>query len=226
MRPGANLRMCRVPVVSGLLFAAYHLPSWRLKQLIRWFLHRIEGGSPFSITLRRIFRKFHGIEVGDFTHGGWIHPFHLEVGTVVGRYGSIAANARTVTQNHPMATRSTSGLFFNPFFGLVDADPHPPGRLVIGNDVWIGLNAVVLPSVASIGDGAVIGAGAIVGRDVPPYAIMLGNPARVIGYRFPPEVIAELLASRWWERPLAELARDLPAYVTPLVPPTGVSSGA
>ena len=57
-RPRCSLQMRRVPVLSALLFAAYHLPSWRLKQLVRWLLHRLEGGSTFSITLRRIFRKF------------------------------------------------------------------------------------------------------------------------------------------------------------------------
>lgn len=218
-RPRRSLQMRRVPVLSALLFAAYHLPSWRLKQLVRWLLHRLEGGSTFSITLRRIFLKFHGIEVGEFTHGGWIFPFHLDEGTTVGRYCSIAETARTVTHNHPLTTWSTSGLFFNPWFGLVATNAMPTTRLVIGNDVWIGHNAVILPAVETIGDGAVIGAGAIVGRDVPPYAIMLGNPARVIGYRFPPETIAELLAGRWWDKPLTELAANLTPFVTPLAAP-------
>lgn len=211
-----RLRPRSVPFVSSFLFALYSLPSWRLKQFLRWLLHRIEGGSMFSITLRRIFRRFHGIEVGDFTHGGWIVPFHLDEGTVVGRYSSLADTVRTVTHNHPLATRSTSGLFFNPFFGIVPENTAPRTKLVIGNDVWIGHYAIILPSVRSIGDGAVIGAGAVVGRDVPPFAIVHGNPARVVGYRFSPEKIAELLAEQWWHKPLEQLCDDLAAFRDPL----------
>jgi acetyltransferase-like isoleucine patch superfamily enzyme len=195
-------------VFGALILAMYRLPSWRLKQFLRWLAYRLEGGSMFSATLRTIFRRHHGIEVGEYTHGGWIHPFHLDEGTVVGRYSSIAETVRTLTHNHPLTTRSTSGLFFNPFFGLVERNPVEHTRLVIGNDAWLGHNVVVLPSVRSIGDGAVIGAGAVVMRDVPPYAIVHGNPGRVIGYRFSPEKIAELLESRWWEKSLDELHRD------------------
>ncbi len=204
-----RLQMRTAPVLGPLILRLYRLPSWRLKQFLRWFTHKIEGGSIFSCTLREIFRRHHGIEVGDYTHGGWIHPFHLDEGTVVGRYCSIAESVRTVTHNHPLNTKSTSGLFFNPLLGFVDRNPVQATRLVIGNDVWLGHNAVVLPSVTSIGDGAVIGAGTVVARDVPPYAIVQGNPGRVIGYRFSPAKIAELLASRWWEKSLDELRGDV-----------------
>jgi carbonic anhydrase/acetyltransferase-like protein (isoleucine patch superfamily) len=75
---------------------------------------------------------------------------------------------------------------------------------------------VLLTPARSIGHGAVIGAGAVVSRDVPPYAIVMGNPARVIGYRFSPERIAELLASRWWERSLDELLPEIDAFLHPV----------
>lgn len=70
-------------------------------------------------------------------------------------------------------------------------------RVEIGNDVWIGDNVVILKG--KIGDGAVIGAGAVVTRDVPPYAIVAGNPARVIKYRFDDETIRKLLKEKWWD---------------------------
>lgn len=76
--------------------------------------------------------------------------------------------------------------------------------LHIGHDVWIGDGAVVLPGI-EIGTGAVIGANAMVNRDVPPYAIVGGLPARVIRYRFPPEIVADLLDSAWWEIPHTHL---------------------
>ena len=68
----------------------------------------------------------------------------------------------------------------------------------IGNDVWVGFRATILPGV-SIGHGAVVGAGAVVTRDVPPYAIVAGNPARIIRFRFADEIVSKLLAIRWWE---------------------------
>jgi hypothetical protein len=68
----------------------------------------------------------------------------------------------------------------------------------IGNDVWIATDAKIKPGI-TIGDGAVIAAGAIVNKDVPPYAIVGGNPGRVIKMRFPEDLAARLLASKWWE---------------------------
>lgn len=78
--------------------------------------------------------------------------------------------------------------------------PSTKGDVVIGNDVWIGTEALILSGV-TIGDGAVIGAGAIVARDVPPYAIVVGNPSQIIKYRFDPKTIQRLLAINWWEWP-------------------------
>lgn len=82
---------------------------------------------------------------------------------------------------------------------LAGKDGHPASKGVtkIGNDVWIGVRAIVLSGV-TIGDGAVIGAGAVVTADVAPYAIVAGNPAKVIRYRFAPSEIEKLLSLRWW----------------------------
>lgn len=78
--------------------------------------------------------------------------------------------------------------------------PEERGGITIGNDVWIGLRAMVRYGV-TVGDGAVIGAGAFVTKDVPPYAIVGGVPATILGYRFPEDVIAKMLEIRWWEWP-------------------------
>lgn len=71
------------------------------------------------------------------------------------------------------------------------------GPTLVGSDVWMGINAIVLSGV-TIGDGAVVGAGAVVSKDVAPYAIVAGNPAKIIGYRFPEKQIQDLLLIRWW----------------------------
>jgi virginiamycin A acetyltransferase len=211
-----SVRPREIPMLGTLLFRAYALRSRRWRQFTRWLLDRCEGGSMFSVTLRRIFARYHGVTVGDYTHGGWMQPFHIDEGTTIGRYCSIAETARVLTHNHPLQTRSTSGLFFHPFFGMVSEHLVSPGRLQIGNDVWIGHNAVLLPSVNSVGDGAVIGAGSVVGRDVPPFAIVHGNPGRVVGYRFDAEQIAQLLEERWWDQPAERLRDRLQDFMEPL----------
>jgi acetyltransferase-like isoleucine patch superfamily enzyme len=77
------------------------------------------------------------------------------------------------------------------------AEAFSKGPITVGHDVWFGARCIVLSGV-TIGNGAVIGAGSIVTRDIPPYAIAVGNPARVIRYRFSPEIIERLQSSQWW----------------------------
>ena len=94
---------------------------------------------------------------------------------------------------------------------LAEKDGHPAskGETKIGNDVWIGFRAMVLSGI-TIGDGAVIGAGAVVTTDIPPYAIVAGNPAKVIRYRFAPNVIKRLLELRWWEWDTNKIKASVP----------------
>lgn len=91
---------------------------------------------------------------------------------------------------------------FNERFGIKDypesAERYLEKKTKIGNDVWIGHSAFILGGL-KIGDGAIIGAHAVVAKDVPPYAIVVGNPAKVIGFRFTPDQISALLRIKWWE---------------------------
>jgi virginiamycin A acetyltransferase len=86
------------------------------------------------------------------------------------------------------------------------------GDTVVGNDVWVGYDALVMPGVR-IGDGAIVAARSVVTRDVPPYAVVGGNPAGVVRQRFTDEVVAELLAIRWWDWPAEKVTRNLKAIV-------------
>jgi chloramphenicol O-acetyltransferase type B len=85
------------------------------------------------------------------------------------------------------------------------------GPTKIGNDVWIGRRAIILPGI-TIGDGAVVGAGSIVTKDVAPYAVVAGNPARLIRNRFTDDQIASLLAIRWWEWSDEKIKAELPTF--------------
>lgn len=96
-----------------------------------------------------------------------------------------------------------------------NTDAVTRGGVAIGNDVWIGARAIILSGV-TIGDGAVIGAGAVVPRDVPPYAVVAGNPARVLRFRFDDETIAALLALRWWDWPDERIAALEDAFYGPV----------
>lgn len=204
----------------------------RLRGVVLWLIRRLEGdrGDEFrSVTLRRIFQRHWGVEVGMYTHGGCFVPWMIDPGTRIGRYTSIAGGVRVLNHNHPLSFKSTSGLFFNPSLGLTDRWLVELNPTEIGNDVWIGAHAVILPEVNRIGDGAVIGAGAVVNKDVPPYAVVLGNPGRVVKYRFPPETIAALLEEKWWANDLSDLAPRLQEfqhdYTSPSTNPGGSASG-
>lgn len=116
----------------------------------------------------------------------------------LGNYCSVSSGVWINPQEHPLHRFSTSHL-------LVPTEKN--ARVNIGNDVWIALNAVILHGV-TVGDGAVIAAGAVVTRDVPAYAIVGGVPAKIIGYRFDEPTRAKLSASRYWEKTPEEIRSD------------------
>lgn len=91
----------------------------------------------------------------------------------------------------------------------IPGHPRSKGDVIIGHDVWIGYGATILSGV-NIGNGAVVGAKAVVTKDVPPYAIVAGNPARIVKFRFTPRQINRLLAIAWWDWPEGEIIAALP----------------
>lgn len=133
---------------------------------------------------------------------------------VIGRFCQIAAGVEFVMNgaNHQMNAVSTF-----PFYTLEGWNMNPPamedlplkGDTVIGNDVWIGQNAVILPGV-HVGDGAIIGANSVVGSDVAPYTIVVGNPARELRKRFDEELIDLMLQFRWWDKSIEEINGLIP----------------
>ncbi|MFE1601529.1 hypothetical protein [Methylobacterium sp. ID0610] len=160
----------------------------------------LEGGQLLSRTLRRLLWQHNGVIVGAYSYGGMLEVTRARRdGLVIGRYVSLSVTARWGLNHRP------NRIGMSPVFDGPDAAETRQG-LVIGSDSWIGDFAVVTGSCHRIGIGAVVGAGAVVTRDVPDFAIVTGAPARVRRYRFPESVQERILASRWWERDLDELA--------------------
>lgn len=117
---------------------------------------------------------------------------------IIGNFCSIARNVSVQENNHNADNITTYYMGKNFFKESWKSDHNSKGDIVIGNDVWIGSGAMILSGV-NIGDGAIIGANAVVTNAVPAYAIVAGTPAKVIKYRFSPEIITRLLDLKWWD---------------------------
>lgn len=123
----------------------------------------------------------------------------------IGRYVSISHDVKIGLENHILNAISTSPVFYSRNRGWIDFDTNEENiPTIIENDVLISANAMIMSGI-TIGTGAVIGAGAFVNKDVPPYAIVAGVPAKIIRYRFDEKTIERLLSSKWWEKPINEL---------------------
>jgi len=143
------------------------------------------------------------VQIGDFTY---VNRGAIVVSASVGRFCSIGYYSQIGVEDHPIDGLSTSPLLYGPA-NVVGATTHSSesnGPAVLGSDVWIGGNAIVRQGV-TIGHGAVVGANSVVIRDVPPYAVVVGAPARVVRFRFSDEVIAALLELEWWNTPEGRL---------------------
>ena len=135
---------------------------------------------------------------------------------IIGKFCSIACGAKFLFNSANHALNSLSNYPFPIFFeewqldkGNITSAWDNKGDIIIGNDVWIGYEAVIMAGV-HIGDGAVIAARAVVTKDVPPYTIVGGTPARKIRMRFEEETIAKLQQIQWWNWPVEKIRRSLP----------------
>ncbi|WP_286438487.1 CatB-related O-acetyltransferase [Bacteroides acidifaciens] len=131
----------------------------------------------------------------------------------VGKFCSIANRVNIGLGNHTINYLSTSPIFTEKYngtgFSWINKTIAPPfKRTIIGNDVWIGFGAMVIGGV-KIGDGAIIGAGSIVTKDIPPFAIAVGSPAKVIKYRFSEETIEKILQNPWWNKSEKDLKQNI-----------------
>ncbi len=214
-KEGKELRL-----LGELLFRLYGLTKRApVHRYIRYIVLRYEGGGHFSRTIRRIFSVYHQVEVGMYTSGPCYYtPSCFPPGTKIGRYSGVyERTVRAFAANHPMDRISTHAIFYNPKLGYARSEADIERRgLIIGNDVFIGHNVTIVASVRRIGDGAVVGAGSVVTRDVPDFAVVVGNPAKVIKYRFSKETQLKIKASRWWDKDIEELRKDFDKFAVPV----------
>ncbi|MGO4651537.1 CatB-related O-acetyltransferase [Arthrobacter sp. 2RAF22] len=182
----------------GRLFLRIYLHA-PLRRRILAKIISIEGGDMYSLTLRKILRDHHGITAGKFSYGSLLSIGNCDTNTEIGDYVSIGPNVRRFGAAHPMDYPALHPLFYNPRLGLVAADKDVErSPCWIGHDSWIGANVTILPGCRRIGIGAAIGAGSVVTRDIPDFAVAAGNPAKVLRNRFPDITQEEILASKFW----------------------------
>ena len=174
----------------------FKMPKGRLRNLLYSYVVKREGGIAFSSTAREIFKKQHNVEIGYGSYGCFDFS-SMRSNITIGNYCSFAPGFKIFRANHKMELFTTHPITYGAFGGEKITDLEQK-HLSIGNDVWIGANVIILPGCEKIGDGACIGAGSIVTKDVPPYAIVVGNPAKVLRYRFDQSTIERIQNTQWW----------------------------
>jgi acetyltransferase-like isoleucine patch superfamily enzyme len=185
-----------------------------LRGTIRWQWQRLRNawwGSDLA-TLRRLERQGRVVRgVHSYGHPTiWTFPYEEQTRLIIGNYSAVGGTHLLGGQH---AIKHVASFPFRINWKLPgageDGNPAVRGDIVIGSDVWVTFGSYVLSGV-TIGDGAVVATGAVVTKDVPPYAIVGGNPAKVIKYRHTEEQIAALLEIKWWDWPEEEVIDAVP----------------
>jgi virginiamycin A acetyltransferase len=165
------------------------------------------------------------IIIGDFTYYDDLeNPYNFEKNVlyhfdfigdklIIGKFCAIASNVKFIMNgaNHPLNYFTTYpfAIFGEGWENTMSVEGTSKGDTIIGNDVWLGYNALILPGV-KIGDGAIIGANSVVTKDVEPYTIVGGNPAKLIRKRFTDDVINLLLKLKWWDWSIEKITENIP----------------
>ncbi|TEB14871.1 Streptogramin A acetyltransferase [Pelotomaculum sp. FP] len=149
-----------------------------------------------------IYNYLENVFLHDYSYTG---EFCIIQNTVIGKFANIAAMARIGPTDHPMDRPSLHHFTYRRvMYGLAETDDdkffkwRAEQKLFIGHDTWIGHGAIVMPGL-TVGNGAVVGAGAVVTKDVEPYTIVVGVPAKPIKQRFPAHVVQKLEEIKWWD---------------------------
>lgn len=207
----ADANFCRF---SNLLVTMYRF-NW-IRPIIYHIVLNAEGGEFFSGTLREILFRYHGVCVGEYSYGSCMLPGSWPAGVSVGRYTSVGNNVKIFLRNHPMERLSMHPFFYNKALGYLDSDNIPSGSLKIEHDVWIGANVIFTSGCSRVGIGSVVGTGSVVTKDVPDFAVVAGNPARFLRFRFIQQIQEKIIESKWWEKSIEDCVGFMDAMVTAL----------
>lgn len=187
------------------------------------------NGEPHTVFLKNVISRAN-IHVGDYTYYNDLNDptafedqnvrYHFDfIGDklVIGKFCALAQGTTFIMSgaNHAMTGFSTYpfhifGEAWREGFDERTIFDHIRGDTVVGNDVWFGTNSTILPGV-EIGSGAIIGANAVVSKNVPPYAVVVGNPGKVVRRRFEQHTIDRLLDIAWWDWPTEKITQNLDA---------------
>jgi acetyltransferase-like isoleucine patch superfamily enzyme len=173
-------------------------------------MKRLEGGQMTSLSLRAYLKRAYGVEVESYSYGSLMDPGNSDRGLSIGRYVSIGPNVRRFGAAHPVDRLSMHPYWYNPALRVAEqADDVERTTCRVEHEAWIGANVTILPGCGRIGIGAVIGAGAVVTRDVPDFAVVLGLPGTVKSERLNDAARDALLQTQPW---LKEPAQAASAY--------------
>lgn len=162
------------------------------------------------------FAEYSDVRDSDINSYSTIGRFTKIVNAKVGKFCAISWDCTINAVTHPYDHLSIHAFPYVPHAGeFVKERTRTISEVEIGNDVWVGANSVIMPGV-TIGDGAIVGASAVVTKDVPPYAIVIGVPAKVIKYRFSDEIIDKLMHIRWWDFDREVLIKNIDLFKRPL----------
>lgn len=185
----------------------------KLIELLKAYLKKFSSNTAIFMSKNKI---YNGFNIGNWSYG---HPKVYSWGEgaslKIGKFCSFADGVTILLGGEHRLDWITT-YPFSEFFEkakLFKGHPKSKGDVIIGNDVWIGMNTLILSGV-EIGDGAVIGAGSVVFKNVEPYSIVGGNPAKLIRYRFDEPIIKELREIAWWNWPISKIEEAWPLLLS------------
>lgn len=162
-------------------------------------------------------KRLERYEIGEWTHGHFgLQILSPEGGTLrIGKFCSIARGVTIMLGGEHRANWVSTYAFpaLMPGAETTKDFSRSKGDVTIGNDVWIGLDSLIMSGV-TIADGTIVGAGSVVRRSFPPYSIVAGNPASLAGYRFPKGIIDELMRIQWWNWPVEKIRQSFPLLLS------------